>query len=305
MTKHAGRGRLSLLLAFVLLAGPAGRTAAQQEPLDRVDSLIARGHLTQARTALTSWFRAHPPPARAANPRAHAHALFLQGRLAPDAASAQDAFLNLVLSYPSAPQAPNALLRLGQGLLTIGQPLRAAGYLERLLADYPADAPRQAAALWLARAYSAAQQFGQACGAAKRGLGESGEDENAHALLETEAATACPTVATPTSTSDSSPAARTATASKGQNLLPPGSPQGRYAVQTAALRHTASARVLAARLQRGGFPARVVRLPESSLVRVRVGRYASAADAATAARILRDRGFEAVVVDDVANEIAR
>jgi hypothetical protein len=72
-------------------------------------------------------------------------------------------------------------------------------------------------------------------------------------------------------------------------------PDGRWTAQVGAFRAVAGARTVAARLERAGFAARVVRLPESELVRVRVGRYATSAAAAATVRALGAAGFAAVV----------
>ncbi len=160
--QHAAHGimrrRMRALVAglFLALALPAG---AHAQDLARVESLLLRGRFTDARSALTLWKEQNP---RAA-PADMAHALLLTAQLATDATTATDAYLALVLTYPTAAHAPVALLRLGQGLLAGGEPERARGYLERLARDYPNAPDRAEALLWLARAQHATGRTALAC----------------------------------------------------------------------------------------------------------------------------------------------
>ena len=140
--------RRTALLALVALAvaDPAGSSTSlqAQDPLDRVESMLASGRLTDARNTLDRWIAEHPPGSRSATSEQQAHALLLQGRLNADLREAEDAYLAVVLSYPTSRYAPEALLRLGQVLVAIGmadddpdEAARGAAYLERLLDDYP------------------------------------------------------------------------------------------------------------------------------------------------------------------------
>jgi cell division protein FtsN len=57
-----------------------------------------------------------------------------------------------------------------------------------------------------------------------------------------------------------------------------------------------------ARLRRAGYEPRVAMVPGSSLIRVRVGRFATPGDAARQVARLKENGFDAVVVNDANQE---
>jgi len=160
---------------IVPAASPATALAAVQADdwrrridagLARVDSLIRADRLDAARTALDEWSATHtdvPGIDRA-------EAGLLRGRLARSWTEAEQAFIATAIGYPVTPQAPEALLRLGQGLVAAAIPpaepdaaARAVAYLERLVADYPNSHVRTQAFLWLARALHADGRAAAAC----------------------------------------------------------------------------------------------------------------------------------------------
>lgn len=285
----------TIALGLALLA-PVG-LSAQQGLLEEVERLAASGRMTQARAALERWDGDHPPADRTIGANDRALALLLRGRLATDAPAALEAYRALVLSYPSSRSAPEALLRLGQGLLAANDAVRAALYLHRLVTDFPGNPHRPAALLWLARTRAALDDRGAACDAATAGVREAGADPDIGRLLRTERESLCAAPApAPAVSSEPPPAAARSSADPGSAA------PGDFAVQSAALRNRASADALAARLRKAGFDARIALVEASALVRVRVGRFPSRAAASSAARDLRAAGFEAVVVDDVARE---
>src|SRR5690606_2631373 len=151
----------TLIVALALLLS-AGAAHAQDSTLDRVQNLIATGRLTEARNTLADWERTHQR-ADAASYDDRARALFLSALLTTDAQAAEDAFLGVVLSYPSSSVAPEALLRLGQAHFSAGDTQRAIDYLERLRYDYPRAAERETGLLWLARAQLAAGNAATTC----------------------------------------------------------------------------------------------------------------------------------------------
>jgi cell division septation protein DedD len=297
--------RALLVALFTLLAAPSAH--AQDATLARVDSLTAAGRLSDARATLAAWRGRHPTGSPDAEPAAHAQALFLEGRLATDAAAAIEAYLALALAYPTSGFAPAALLRLGQGLLAAGDAPRAAAYLERLTADYPRASERPAGLLWLARAHAAARRPDRACTTARTGV-EAGAaaDPDIRALLRSEEEAACrtaeasndPPPAEPPAARTETPPARTEPARPA--LERPAN--ARFAAQAGAFRDHDAAHALAQRLASAGFDARVVILDGSALARVRVGAFARAADAEAEAARLRTRGIDAIVVDDVQRE---
>lgn len=178
----------TLLIAVTLLAS-ASAVHAQDGRLDRVENLIATGRLTEARNTLTEWERDNGPLSDA-TAEDRARALYLVGALTSDVAAAEDAFIGVVLSYPSSQVAPKALLRLGQGLYTAGDTDRAIMFLERLRSDYPRSTERETGLLWLTRAQLARGDAAAACGTARESLFGT-TNENVRTLIEIERDRAC------------------------------------------------------------------------------------------------------------------
>lgn len=284
------------LLALVLSG--TGVANAQEATLERAEEQLDAGDYARARDSLSEWWRGLEGEDVSGATRARA--LFLRARLAKDPAEAENDYLTLVLSHPTTPQVPEALLRLGQGLLATDDLGRAVAYLERLVTDHPGSAQRPIGMLWLARARSAAGRFEGACRVARDGVRLTSSEPSLLRLIQAEEEKACTaardqapeeTEAAPTPESPDSPETETAEES-----------DGRYAVQTGAFRQPAGAEQLIRRLREAGHDARAVRIPGSALVRVRVGRFADREATRGLVRELQGAGFEAMVVADVDRE---
>lgn len=78
-----------------------------------------------------------------------------------------------------------------------------------------------------------------------------------------------------------------------------------YGAQLGAYRSEQAARALMDRLRRAGYEPRLVRLPGSELLRVRVGELATRAEAWALVQELREKGFEPLLISDVAREERR
>ena len=281
----------SILAALVIPAG----AVAQVPTLDRVDSLVTAGSYEEARSILDQWWSARDEFDVPGSDMARA--LMLRAQLAPDPETAEPDYLAVIIGYPTSSHAPEALLRLGQGLLADGDATRAAAYLERLVADYPGRPQRLAALLWLARADNAARRPAAACSAARLGL-QDARDPDLRSMLEIEAGASC--------------AVRTEPEPRQQQPAPtqrerPESPRqqagtGNVSVQAGAFRFPEGAERLMQQLRDAGHQPRLVRVPDSELLRVRVGRFQNDEQAEILIAQLRDQGFDAVVVRDVADE---
>lgn len=307
-------------VAAALLAGLPGPVRAQVPTLDRIDSLITAGQYGDARSTLEQWWSAREAFEVPGSDRARA--LMLRARLAPDPDTAEPDYLAIVLGYPTSPQAPEALLRLGQGLLADGDAVRAVAYLQRLAADYPGRPERLTGLLWLARANAAARRFGTACQVARQGLQDSRDRPELTALLRAEETTACsvaagdrdagaaPAVATPAADPRArEPAAERAAAPPPRPEPRPAAPpatttdrQGRFTVQSGAFRYRETADALVQRLRGRGYEPRLVLVPDNDLLRVRIGRFATSAEAVALVSVLRSSGFDAIVVADARQE---
>ena len=283
---------MGVLLAALLPAGAGSAGVAAQVPtLDRADSLLTAGEYELARTTLADWWSARESFEVPGSDRPRA--LMLRARLAAGPEEAEEDYLAVVLGYPTSIHAPEALLRLGQGLLTAGDPNRAAAYLERLVADYPGRPQRLAALLWLARAHNAARRPAAACTAARAGLSEA-RDPDLAAMLRLEASVSCRIRTAETDERDDAPASDAATETPRS--------AGQWTVQTGAFRYSRSARGLMDRLREAGHEPRLVTVPGNDLLRVRVGRFRSSAEASGLVTRLRDQGFDAVVVRNAHEE---
>ncbi|HEX2166312.1 MAG TPA: SPOR domain-containing protein [Longimicrobiales bacterium] len=179
----------TFIVMIALLAG-ASAAHAQDRTLERIQNMIATGRLTEARNTLLEWERDNADPESTATSDDRARAPYLAGALSTDAKAAEDAFIAVVLSYPSSPVAAEALLRLGQSLVTAGDNDRAIMYLERLRSDYPFSPERQTGLLWLTRAQLASGDAALACGTARQSLFGT-TNENVRMLIELERDRAC------------------------------------------------------------------------------------------------------------------
>ncbi|HSL69809.1 MAG TPA: SPOR domain-containing protein [Longimicrobiales bacterium] len=273
--------------------------------MDRADSLLAAGQYARARALLDGWHRDHPSTARI-DQAERARALYLTAQLTEDAARAQELYVSIALGYPTAREAPNALLRLGQAWLANGEPKRSVTYLERVLNDYPSAPARPDAFLWLIRAHRASRNDDAACKVAQEGLKSGGLSNQLRELVDAEGRHAC---ADPPSQPRVTPAPLPVLVTS----PPPASPKeqpprataaadARFAVQTGAFRELRSANAIAAQLRRAGFDVRVAYVRSSSLARVRIGRFVSRSEAATTAKRAEAAGFKAIIVDDVLRE---
>jgi cell division septation protein DedD len=311
-----------ILGVLTALAALGPRPAdGQAGGLDRVEALIDAGRYHDARSTLDAWWTANESARVPGADRARA--LMLRARLAGDPAEAENHYLSIVFGYPISPEAPQALLRLGQALLALGEAPRAAGYLQRLVADYPGRPERNLGQLWLARAQRAERQHAQACATAREGLRDARDpdlvtmfrDEEAAACAGAGAARTDPepppatTPATPPATTTTPPAvappatpARTAPARAEATPPARAAGGGRFAAQAGAYRQQDSVDDAMVRLRRAGYEPRAVMIPGSQLIRVRVGRLATAAEAAALVSRLKADRFDAVVVNDADRE---
>jgi cell division septation protein DedD len=179
---------------------------------------------------------------------------------------------------------------------------RAIPWLERLASEHPLATQRSAGLLWLARAYAAAGRTADACLTARAAAGTSERDAELARLLEDEERAACPhapDTVNPPVNRGREPAAVRAAAPE-----PPATNHA-FTVQVAAMTERPRAEALARQLRSDGFDVRVVSLQGSALLRVRVGLFATRAEAGLVARRVRDAGHDAIIVDDARRETGR
>lgn len=271
----------ALVLGGVLsvVAAPA---AAQS--LNDVGELARDGRVGAARVALTDWWDASW---ESASREQRQEALWYRAVLTLDPAQAATQFRRLAIEYPGGAWTAQALLRLARTALLEDDLLTAARYFEDLRRDYPASAARLEAVEWL--------------------------DENADRVERARSAPAAsaPAPATPvatpppTGTTSAPPTGTTTPPPAGTTSAPQTGTEVRrnWGVQLGAFSTVERARDLAARAEAAGFETRLVRIPGSDLVRLRVGKYEDAAGAEAAYDRVVAAGFDAAVVQDVSSEV--
>jgi cell division septation protein DedD len=248
-------------LAWVLLgAAPLGA-----QSLDRVEELARLGRTEEARTVLQEWW---DEVRDAASQRDLQRGLWLRGRLTVDPNLAELDYQRLVVLYPSSPYAPQALLRLAQSAHASGDGAAAERHVTTIVRDYPASPVRAEAEAWL------------------RGAGT-------------------PPPATDTPRSVTPPPPATATRDSVAAPAPaPGRPVApadvalEWSVQFGAFTDESRAFALHGELVSAGLAARLVRVAGSGFVHVRIGRFATRAEASTQLQQVTARGFTAAIVRD-------
>ena len=265
--RRRGVGLLSAVILAVGVAVPVGA----QESLATVDSLALAGRADEARTALDSWWLNERA---GSNRRDRQHGLWLRAILTVDPNMAGLDFQRLVLEYPGGSYSDEAMLRLGLISAGAGDLPRAAGYFRTLVTDYPRSPRRRQAEEWLSDHLVEVEEAEAAAREAEALAPRSADAAAAAAVQEPEA--------------DSPSGAETVSL--------------RYAVQVGAFESEERARDLLAAVNASGFRARIVRVPASPLVRVRIGAFSDRAGAAELMDQVRRRGHEATIAADVPDE---
>lgn len=158
-----------LLLSAATLA-PAQTPARPTDPVFvRAQNLVSDGNGVAGRALIDSVIAATPPMARL-----YPEALFWRATLASNAADAESDYKHIVVDYPLAPQAADALLRLAQLELARGDREGALIHLQRIPRDYPRSKLLARSHYWTARVLFEKNDVPNACIA------------NASALLHTD-----------------------------------------------------------------------------------------------------------------------
>ena len=276
--RRRGVIRLSALILAVGVAVPVGA----QESLEVVDSLALAGRADEARTVLESWWQSQRVRS---SRRDRQRGLWLRAILTVDPRMAGLDFQRLVLEYPGGLHSDEAMLRLGLISAAAEDLPRTAGYFRTLVTDYPRSPQRRQAEEWLSEHVVAVEE---AEAAAREAEAAAREEEAEVREEEAEVREAAADADVRESEVDSPDRAETA------------SP--RYGVQVGAFESEERARSLLAAVNASGFRARIVRVPGSALVHVRIGTFFDRTGAAELMVRVRRRGHEATITADVAEE---
>ncbi len=273
MASLLSRSRLWPLLLRVVLISAAVSSPAMAQSLGEVDAHLREGRLQEARSSLLAWEAANPTPDRAARQRA----LWLRGLLTLDPEDASSSYARLIVEYPGGPFTDRALLRLAMAADLRGDAAEAAVHYAQLARDHPTSPLQARAEQWLRNHPEV--NADPAVVAEPVAVGDP----------ETEGAAGSPGDPETPSTSDTGSGEASA---EGEG----------YTVQLGAFSDRRWADDLAGRLEDAGFEPRVVRLGDDALLRVRIGRYRTRAEALMVRDEARAAGFEAYLSADTQRE---
>src|SRR6202171_3947988 len=162
--------------AFASCAATGAVAQTTTRPTDRVfvraQALVSDGNGVAGRALIDSVLAATQPSARL-----YPEALFWRATLASNAADAESDYKHLVVDYPLAPQAEDALLRLAQLELARGDRDGALTHLQRIPRDYPRSKSLARASYWTARVLFEKNDIPNACAANANALSKAAADE--------------------------------------------------------------------------------------------------------------------------------
>ncbi len=148
---------LLLSSAGTLVQGQA--TARQADPVFvRAQTLVSDGNGAAGRALIDSLIAVTPSIAPL-----YPQALFWRATLAASAADAESDYKHIVVDYPLAPQAADALLRLAQLELARGDRDGALAHLQRIPRDYPRSKLLARSSYWTARVLFEKNDVSNAC----------------------------------------------------------------------------------------------------------------------------------------------
>lgn len=280
--------RCAVVVRLVLWAAAAPVAVGAQasdSALARVERLVTSGDRQGARALADSLLQV-----LGETTPAYAEALYWRGFSSAQAAEAERDYLRLSVEHPLSPRAADALLALAQLEYARGDRAAARGRFERLLMNYPSGRHVARASYWSGRLAMEDSDTAAACRAfaQARQAVSAGDVE-----LSNQIAYAGAPCANRSSVPDSvrrapAPAGDTARATQAVSTQ-------QYSVQVAAFNSRQEATALAAQLRRRGFDVRVAgaRAP----FRVRIGRYATRAEATAALQRMRSSRVTGIVVE--------
>jgi hypothetical protein len=187
------------------------------------------------------------------------------------------------------------LLGLAQEDFAAGRPEASARNLERIRSDYPTSALLPVAAFWAVRAYFEVRNGAEACRWLSQGLALAREDVELRNQLNFYAPRCTPGSAE--STTPAGPVTSRPDPPPTPVTPPAASGSGRFTVQVAAASTDAAAEATSNALRGAGYDPHIVR--EGGFIKVRVGRFATRAEATAAASQVRARmGGSPFVVEE-------
>lgn len=138
----------------------------------RAQGLVSDGNGAAGRALVDSVIKVTSPTSSI-----YPQALFWRASLAASAADAESDYRHIVVDYPLAPQAEDALLRLAQLELARGDREGALAHLQRIPRDYPRSKSLARAEYWTARVLFEKNDVANACAANASALAKTTESD--------------------------------------------------------------------------------------------------------------------------------
>lgn len=290
--------------------GLAAQTSARSiDPVfTRAQMLVSDGNGAAGRALIDSMIAATPSSAPL-----YPQALFWRASLAANAADAESDYRHIVVDYPLAPQAEDALLRLAQLELARGDRDGALVHLRRIQRDYPHSKSLGRASYWTARVLFEKNDIPAACAANASALAQSDPTEVELRNQIQYQGQRCPAIATASAPTTAEPAAPASVATAVSTAVTATAAPAKPADQSAQRPPPSEAndakpsivdpaKIPEAEKPRADItPARPASTPLAGAVySVQVAAYSHKIDAEKLASTLSNRGYEARVDGTVA-----
>lgn len=291
---------LVLLASIASMAGMAATCPAQAAPPTAVDSAFRRAQrlASEGNTGTARSIADSVLAASADGTAQYAEALFWHATFAESTDQAKRDYLRLAVEFSLSPRAEDALLRLSQLELAIGDRVSAKRHLERLAEEHPDGRLRAQGSYWMGRLLLDDGNLSQACGSLAEAKQRAAATDVELTNLVSYYSKQCTALQEPTDRTKADPVPKNdTTPGKGERPREGGVGRKdpiRWSAQVAAFAAAGDARALAQRLKKRGFDARVT---AERPFRVRIGLYATRKDAQALVEKLRAQKMTALLVE--------
>lgn len=162
----------ALIFCAATAAGAQSAARSADATFSRAQEMASNGNIVGGRALIDSVVKATSPTSPV-----YPQALYLRATLATNAADAESDYRHIVVDYPLAPQAEDALLRLAQLELARGDRDDALAHLQRIPRDYPRSKSIARASYWIARVLFEKNDIAAACAANTNALAQAAPGE--------------------------------------------------------------------------------------------------------------------------------